>query len=157
VQLKERTVEEQQQDQRRTRLLEINAAAAKYFNYVLLSLSKGQPGRDYLQKRGIDTTTVELFQLAYSLEDWSHLLVYVTDRKGFEAEEVEAAGLAIRRDDGGYYDRFRGRLIFPIRNPKGETIAFGGRALGDAQPKYLNSPQTPLFDKSNVLYGLDLA
>lgn len=157
VQLQERTPEEEQQDQRRTRLLEINAAAAKYFNYVLLSMTRGQPGRDYLAKRGVNDATVEAFQLGYSLPEWSHLLAYLTDRKGFEPEEVEAAGLAIRRDDGGYYDRFRGRLIFPIRNGKGETIAFGGRALGDEQPKYLNSPQTLLFDKSSVLYGLDLA
>jgi DNA primase len=157
VQLKERSSEEQQQDQRRTRLLEINAAAAKYFNYVLLSLPRGQLGRDYLEQRGLDAATIEAFQLGYSLPEWSHLLAYLTDRKGFEPEEIEAAGLAIRRDDGGYYDRFRGRLIFPIRNARGETIAFGGRALGDEQPKYLNSPQTPLFDKSAVLYGLDLA
>lgn len=157
VRLEERTPEEQQQDQQRTKLLEINAAAAKYFNYVLLSLPKGQQGRDYLSGRGISQETIEAFQLGYSLDEWSHLLSYLTDRKGFEPEEVEAAGLAIHRDDGGYYDRFRGRLIFPIRNAKGETIAFGGRALGDAQPKYLNSPQTALFDKSSVLYGLDMA
>lgn len=157
VQLQERTPEEQQQDQQRTRLLEINAAAGKYFNYVLLSLPKGEPGRDYLATRGISAETIEAFQLGYSIDDWSRLLSYLTDKKGFEPEEIEAAGLAIRRDDGGYYDRFRGRLIFPIRNAKGETIAFGGRALGDGQPKYLNSPQTPLFDKSSVLYGLDMA
>jgi DNA primase len=87
----------------------------------------------------------------------SALLAYLTDRKGFEPEEIEAAGLAIRRESGGYYDRFRGRLMFPIRDAKGQVIAFGGRALGDAQPKYMNSPQTLLFDKSRVLYGLDLA
>jgi DNA primase len=157
VTLEARTPEEEQQDQRRTRLLEINAAAAKYFNYVLLALPKGEPGRQYLAERGINEQTIEAFQLGYSIDDWSRLLSYLTDKKGYEPEEVEAAGLAIRRNDGGYYDRFRGRLIFPIRNLKGETIAFGGRALGDAQPKYLNSPQTDVFDKSSVLYGLDMA
>lgn len=157
VELTERSVEEQQQDQQRTRLLEINAAAAKYFNYILLSMQRGQPARDYLEQRSINAETIEAFQLGYSLEEWSHLLNYLTDRKGFTPEEVESAGLAIQREQGGYYDRFRGRLIFPIRNARGEVVGFGGRALGDAQPKYLNSPQTPLFDKSNVLYGLDLA
>lgn len=157
VELKERSAEEQQQDQQRTRILEINAAAAKYFNYILLSMQRGQPGRDYITKRGLNTETVERFQLGYSLEEWGHLLHYLTERKGFTAEEVEAAGLAIHHEQRGYYDRFRGRLIFPIRNAKGEVIGFGGRALGDAQPKYLNTPQTVLFDKSTVLYGLDLA
>ncbi|MBC8075466.1 MAG: DNA primase, partial [Chloroflexales bacterium] len=157
VTLEPRTPVDEQQDQQRTRLLEVNAAAAKYFNYVLLSHRGGQPGRDYVARRGINDATIEAFQLGFSLPEWSHLLSYLTDKKGFEIEEVEAAGLAIHRDSGGYYDRFRGRVIFPIRNAKGETVAFGGRALADEQPKYLNSPQTALFDKSNVLYGLDLA
>lgn len=157
VQLQERTVEEQQQDQQRTRLLELNATAAKYFNYILLSLKRGQPARDYLERRAINTETAETFQLGYSLEEWGHLLAYLTDRKGFTPEEVEAAGLAVQREQTGFHDRFRGRLIFPIRNAKGEVVGFGGRALGDAQPKYLNTPQTLLFDKSQVLYGLDLA
>lgn len=157
VQLKERTPDEQQRDQQRTRLLDINTAAARYFNYVLLSLERGQPARDYVARRAITPETVEAFQLGYSLDEREHLLNYLTGRKGFLSDEVVAAGLAIKRDDGGYYDRFRGRLIFPIRNLRGEIVGFGGRALGDAQPKYLNTPQTLLFDKSQVLYGLDLA
>lgn len=157
VQLKEPNPDEQQQDQQRTRLLDINAAAARYFTYVLLSLGRGQPARDYVARRALAPETVETFQLGYSLEEWDHLLNYLTGRKGFTPEEVVAAGLAIERDDGGCYDRFRGRLIFPIRNLRGDIVGFGGRALGDAQPKYLNTPQTLLFDKSQVLYGLDLA
>lgn len=85
------------------------------------------------------------------------LLSYLTERRGFSPGEIEAAGLAIHHETRGYYDRFRNRLMFPIRNASGEIVAFGGRALGDAQPKYMNSPQTPLFDKGKVLYGLDLA
>ncbi len=157
VQLKERTEQDEQQDRLRTRLLEINAAAATFFRHVLVKSPKGEAARAYVAKRRIDDATVEAFQLGYAVDDWSALLGYLTDRKGFEPEEIEAAGLAIRREGGGYYDRFRGRLMFPIRSVKGEIIAFGGRALGDAQPKYMNSPQTPLFDKSRVLYGLDLA
>jgi DNA primase len=157
VQLRERTEEDDQQDRLRTRLLEINAAAATFFHHLLVKSPKGEVARSYVAKRKIDDATVEAFQLGYSVDDWSALLSYLTDRKGFEPEEIEAAGLAIRRESGGYYDRFRGRLMFPIRDLKGQIIAFGGRALGDAQPKYMNSPQTPLFDKSRVLYGLDLA
>jgi DNA primase len=157
VQLRERTEEDEQQDRLRTRLLEINAAAAAFFHHQLVKSPRGEAARAYVAKRQIDDATVEAFQLGYSPADWSMLLSYLTDRKGFEPEEIEAAGLAIRRESGGYYDRFRDRLMFPIRAMKGEVIAFGGRALGDAQPKYMNSPQTPLFDKSRVLYGLDLA
>ena len=157
VQLKERTEQDAQQDQLRTRLLEINNAAATFFHHMLVKSPKGEIARAYVEQRKIDQPTVEAFQLGYSADEWSALLAYLTDRKGFEPEEIEAAGLAIRRESGGYYDRFRGRLMFPIRDAKGQVIAFGGRALGDAQPKYMNSPQTLLFDKSRVLYGLDLA
>lgn len=157
VQLEERTAADDQQEYLRTRLLDINAAAATFFQHMLVKSPKGEAARAYVAKRQINAETLESFQLGYSPDEWSALLGYLTDRKGFEPEEIEAAGLAIKRDQGGYYDRFRGRLMFPIRNVKGEIIAFGGRALGDAQPKYMNSPQTPLFDKSRVLYGLDLA
>lgn len=157
VQLKPPSAEEQQQDQQRTRLLEITNAAAFYFNYVLLKHSRGQAGRDYLAQRAIEPQTVELFQLGYSLPEWDHLLHYLTEKKQFVPEDVAAAGLASQNEQHGFFDRFRGRLIFPIRSARGEIVGFGGRALGDAQPKYLNTPQTLLFDKSQVLYGLDLA
>jgi DNA primase len=157
VQLKERTEEDEQHDRLRTRLLDINAAAATYFHHMLVKSPKGELARAYVDKRRIGAETVEAFQLGYAPDDWSALLKYLTDRKGFDPEEVEAAGLIIRHETRGYFDRFRGRLMFPIRSAKGEIIAFGGRALGDAQPKYMNSPQTTLFDKSRVLYGLDLA
>jgi DNA primase len=157
VQLQERTEQDEQQDRLRTRLLEINAAAATFFHHMLVKSPRGAPARDYIARRRIDDASVETFQLGYGLDEWSALLAYLTDRKGFEPEEIEAAGLIIKHETRGYYDRFRNRLMFPIRNLKGAVIAFGGRALGDAPPKYMNSPQTPLFDKSQVLYGLDLA
>jgi DNA primase len=157
VQLKPRSEEEQQQDQQRTRLLDLTSLAARYFNYILLQHPRGQPGRDYLAQRDIHPETMETFQLGYSMNEWGHLLAYLTDKKGYSPEEVAAAGLAIHHEQRGYYDRFRGRLMFPIRNAKAEVVGFGGRALGDAQPKYMNTPQTLLFDKSHVLYGLDLA
>ncbi|HEX5688566.1 MAG TPA: DNA primase [Roseiflexaceae bacterium] len=157
VELRERTEKDEQQDQLRTRLLDINAAAAAFFHHQLVRSPRGEAARAYVEKRRIDTATVEAFQLGYGPADWSALLSYLTDRKGFDPEEIEAAGLVIKHETRGYYDRFRDRLMFPIRSPKGDVIAFGGRAFGDAQPKYMNSPQTALFDKSRVLYGLDLA
>ncbi|GAB4190874.1 MAG: DNA primase [Roseiflexaceae bacterium] len=157
VELEERSAEEQQLDQLRTRMLEVNAAAARFFQHMLLNSPRGAPARAYVEQRGLDAPTVEAFQLGYAPDEWSMLLSYLTDKRGFEPEDIEAAGLAIRREQGGYYDRFRNRLMFPIRSAKGEILSFGGRALGDAQPKYMNGPQTALFDKSRVLYGLDLA
>lgn len=162
VELAPRSREEIEQDQQRTRLLALTSLAARYFNYLLLQHRGGEPGRAYLEQRGITTETAERFQLGYSLNRGDHLLAYLTsEQKGYTPDEVVAAGLAIRpsADQGRVkpYDRFRKRLIFPIRNSKGEVVGFGGRALGDAQPKYMNTPQTLLFDKGRLLYGLDLA
>lgn len=157
IELRPRTDADEQQDHLRTRLLDAHAAAAIFFRHMLVKSPRGEAARAYITTRGLDDTISEAFQLGYAPDEWSALLSYLTDRKGFTPEEIEAAGLAIKRETGGWYDRFRNRLIFPIRNVKGEVIAFGGRAFGDTQPKYLNSPQTPLFDKSTVLYGFDLA
>ena len=147
---------QRQEDARRARLLEINGVVTRYFNYVLLNLSRGAPGREYIAKRGINRDAIDAFQIGYSLDDWHHLFTYLHEKKGYSVEDIIAAGLAIPGERGPY-DRFRNRIIFPIRNIRGEVIGFGGRALGDAQPKYLNTPETPLFKKSEVLYGLDLA
>ncbi len=157
VQLAPRSEEARKEDARRAKLLEINAAAARYFNYILVSMRRGEPAREYVAKRGISAEMVEQFQLGYSLDEWGHLLAYLTEKKGYDPEDVEAAGLCINHESRGRYDRFRGRLIFPIRNAKGEIVGFGGRALGDGQPKYLNTPETLLFKKGDLLYGLDLA
>jgi DNA primase len=157
IELEPRTEATVQQDQLRTRLLDINQATAIFFRHLLIKSPRGEKARAYVAQRGIDDATSEAFQLGYAPEDWSLLISFLTDKRGFDVAEIEQAGLAIHREQGGYFDRFRDRLMFPIRNPKGEIIAFGGRAFGDAQPKYMNSPQTVLYDKSSVLYGLDLA
>lgn len=156
IRLEPKNDAQRQEDARRARLLEINGVAARYFNYVLLNLSRGAPGREYVARRGINQEAIDAFQIGYSLDDWGHLFTYLHDKKGYSVEDIIAAGLAIPGERGPY-DRFRNRIIFPIRNVRGEVIGFGGRALGDAQPKYLNTPETPLFKKSEVLYGLDLA
>ncbi|MEF3275286.1 MAG: DNA primase [Chloroflexus sp.] len=156
IRLEPKNDAQRQENAHRARLLEINGVAARYFNYVLLNLSRGAPGRDYIARRGINQESIDAFQLGYSLDDWGHLFSYLHEKKGYSVDDIIAAGLAIPGERGPY-DRFRNRIIFPIRNVRGEIIGFGGRALGDAQPKYLNTPETPLFKKSDVLYGLDLA
>lgn len=108
---------------------------------------------DYLKQRGIDGATAKRFGIGYAPDGWSNVL----DKFGKSPEATErllATGLIIRKDNGKHYDRFRERIMFPIRDPRGRTIGFGGRALGDGEPKYLNSPETVLFHKGRELYGL---
>jgi DNA primase len=137
------------------RLIEANEAAAQYFHSLLLNAAAGAPGRAYLEKRGLDAETVRAFQLGYSAEVWDGLRDHLRGR-GFSDDEQVEAGL-LTRGDRGVYDRFRGRLMFPIRDERGRVIGFGGRVLGDGTPKYLNTPQTPLFDKGATLFALDRA
>ena len=108
---------------------------------------------DYLKQRGIDGSTAKRFGLGYAADAWSRVL----DKFGTSQEAIDrllAAGLIIRKDNGAHYDRFRDRVMFPIRDVRGRCIAFGGRAMGDGEPKYLNSPETVLFHKGRELYGL---
>ncbi len=138
-------------------LREIHQAAANYFHHLLLNSDEAARARAYLEQRGLNQETLARFQIGYALNQWDGLLRYLTS-KGYALDDLAEAGLIIEREDGsGYYDRFRGRIVFPIRDQRGRTIGFGGRVLGDGLPKYLNSPQTPLFDKSSVLFGLDQA
>lgn len=157
VELAPRTEQDDARDHLRERLVEIHTAAARFFHHMLVKSSLGAHAREYVTRRNIDDWATETFQLGYSPDERTKLFDYLTVKQGYSPDEVVAAGLAIQRDDGSHYDRFRGRVMFPIRNVKGQIIAFGGRALGDMHPKYLNSPQTLLFDKSSVLYGMDLA
>jgi len=138
------------------RLRKINALAADYFHYLLLKSTDGAQARDYLAQRGISEETCKIFQLGYARDEWQALGQHLTS-KGYSWSDLLEAGLVLERKGGGYYDRFRGRLIFPIRDIRGRVIGFGARALDDSSPKYLNSPQTPIFDKGSVLYGIDRA
>lgn len=144
------------EDERRQRLVELNRLAAAWFSHVLWSTAFGEPARDYLARRGVDRATAERFGLGFAPEASTALLRYLT-RHGASSEELVEAGLVVRREDGSVSDRFRNRLIFPIRDQQGHVLGFGGRTLGDGHPKYLNSPQTLLFDKGRVLYAIDLA
>ena len=158
VQLQTPGPKSEEQDERRQKLFELNAAAATYFHRLLTSSSAGAHTRDYLTGRELTAETITTFQLGYAPDEWEALKNSFLER-GYSAEELLAVGLIVERDDGSPgYDRFRNRLIIPIRDVQGRIIGFGARALAAEQvPKYLNSPQSLLFDKSSTLFGLDLA
>src|SRR6266571_1044548 len=157
----------------KAKLRKLNEEAALWFHQMLLRSKDAADARAYIQSRGISAESVMSFSLGYALEGWDGLSKYLFGQ-GYTEYELEQAGLvraremakvsaatsvsAVGRDQSsGVYDYFRNRIIFPIRDIRGRVIGFGGRALGDNHPKYLNSPQTALFEKNNVLYALDLA
>lgn len=133
-------------------LKELNERICLYFQTNLVSPA-GQRAREYLQRRGFSGEIVERFRLGYALPRWDDL----AKRFSENAKALETLGLVVRNRDGSLYDRFRDRLIFPIWSPTGEIIGFAGRTLGEEEPKYLNIPNTPLFEKGSVLYGLNFA
>lgn len=158
VTLQESEPQATQKDQQYQKLLELQSAVAAYFHHLLTASPAGVQARDYLAKRELTAETITAFQLGYALDEWEALKNHFVER-GYSPELLVAAGLIVERDDGSPgYDRFRNRLMIPIRDTQGRVIGFGARALQAEQvPKYLNSPQTALFDKSATLYGLDMA
>lgn len=135
-------------------LYQINEYAAEYFTDMLIRTREGETGRKYLVKRGIDKEIVQQFKLGFSPNRWDGLLRYLSV-KGIPVEEEKRLGLIIPREDKkGFYDRFRNRLIFPITDVQGRLIGFGGRAIGEDEPKYLNSPDSPVYSKGHHVYGL---
>jgi len=139
------------------RLHRMNQAADSFYRSRLQNESAGRRCREYLDKRGLNSATLERLGLGSAPDDWEALRGHLLS-KHFRVEEMHKGGLVLPRKDGrGHYDRFRNRLIFPIHDLSGRTLAFGGRALGDNEPKYINSPETPVYIKGAVLYGLDLA
>ncbi len=157
VVLRPRTPEQARMDEENARLQAAVAEAARYYHHLLLHAPEAARAREYLARRGLSSETVLRFQLGYSLPAWDALRAYLTGR-GFTPDELVRAGLLVEREDGSTYDRFRDRLMIPIRDPHGATVGFGARTLdADGVPKYINSPQTPLFDKGRLLFGLDMA
>jgi DNA primase len=154
--------EERQEFQRqlslRDQLYEILAITARFYEHALYQ-PQGQVALDYLvEKRGFNQATMQQFQLGYAPAGWETLYGYLVEQKHYPRELVEQAGLLVARKTGdGYYDRFRDRLMIPIHDLQGRVVGFGGRTLTDEQPKYLNSPETELFDKGRLLFGLDKA
>ncbi|HVM25929.1 MAG TPA: DNA primase [Candidatus Limnocylindrales bacterium] len=154
VELSERTARE---DRRRKRLREALEAAIAFYRQVLLQAHQAERARAYLDERGFTEETLERFGIGYALNNWEALSKRLRG-KGYSDQELTDAGLASPSNRGGVYDRFRGRIMIPIRDASGRPLGFGGRIMPGAEgPKYLNSPATVLFDKSRTLYGIDLA
>lgn len=139
----------------RTLLLEINKAAAQYF-YAQLKKEQGEAAYTYLKNRELSDATIKAFGLGYSNKYSNDLFQYLTN-KGYNEEQVRQAGLISTDEKNGVYDRFWNRVMFPIMDVNSKVIGFGGRVMGEGKPKYLNSPETPVFDKSRSLYGLNRA
>lgn len=140
----------------REELFHIMDLAARFYADALWKPG-GERAREYLDRRGVDPQVARCFGLGFASEGWETLLNFMRAQR-IALEALESAGLVVpRQAGGGHYDRFRGRLMFAIRDVQGRVVAFGGRAFGDEQPKYLNSPETPLYTKGNLLYALDLA
>ena len=157
VEIRPSAPQDPERDSHRDRLIDLNERAASFFSNVLWTSSYGEPARELLERRGVDRTTAEQFGLGFAPESWDALRTHLLRRGDADEGLLLEAGLQSKNDSGRVYDRFRNRLMFPIRNRSGRTIGFGARALGDEMPKYLNSPQTPIFNKSDTLYALDRA
>ena len=139
------------------RLFQSNEVAAQFYHNLLVTSKQAEKVREYLASRGINDKSISDFQIGCSPNTWEALKQYLLER-GFTETEMLTTGLIIQSEDGKTHDRFRNRLVFPIHDQRGRVTGFGGRALdNDTQPKYLNSPQTPIFDKSDTLYGIHLA
>jgi DNA primase len=142
--------------EKRERLFQINEAATEYYHHVLSTTGSGAIARSYLTKRSIKPETIKEFRLGFSPDAWEIIKNYLLG-KGYTERDLIEAGLVIEKEEGGSYDRFRNRLMFPICDIQGRVTGFGARVLDDSLPKYMNSPQTAIFDKSNSLYGIDKA
>src|SRR6478735_2663414 len=158
VELKEEATskEELAQNSDRDSLYIVMNYAKEHYKDLLFNSDEGQSvGLSYFRERGFNDRTIEKFELGYSLNEWDNLTRTATGR-GYSEDMLEKAGLLIRKDEGKKYDRFRGRVIFPVHNLSGKVIAFGARILTKEkdQPKYINSPETDIYHKSNVLYGM---
>ena len=145
----------------KNRLVELNELAKKYYNFILFNSKKGQPSLSYLKSRGFKENTLREFEIGYSLDSWENFSKFALKR-GYKAQELVQCGLAIESSKGGIgiYDRFRGRIMFPIEDIVGKVVAFGGRIIseksktGDQKAKYVNTPETKLYSKSKNIYRI---
>jgi DNA primase len=152
---KERTPEERQQNQQRTSLVELHHEAATFFVQQLNTTQEGRAAKAYLLDRGLDSEAMARFGIGFAPSGGEAL--FRAFKAKYPEKALEVSGLFSRDQNGRLFDRFRRRVMFPIANDSGKIVAFGGRALGDDLPKYLNSPETPIYSKSNILYHLDRA
>lgn len=144
-----------QDDDRRAEQIAVLELAKEYYHYLLLKHRVGEPARQYLKKRGITSESVRLFQLGFAPDSWDGLLNYLTKKKKYPSQLLEDVGLVVRGRAGRLYDRFRGRVIFPLKDHRGRVVGFSGRMLkAEAkEAKYINSPETALYHKSALLFG----
>lgn len=158
VKLEAYTPEKQKENEKTERLKHLLEEVAIFYQSHLLNSEEGKKALEYLMEtRGINKKTIELFSLGFSPNGWEETLHHFKE-KGYATDELEQAGLIVNREEGGFYDRFRGRIMFPVRDASGQMTGFGARILNpEDMPKFINSPQTILFDKSRLLYGLDQA
>ena len=141
---------------KKDKLLSANSATAIYYNSMLLNSNAAAKARAYLAKRDVSDSSVATFQLGYAPGGWQDLENHLKEQ-GYSEKGLLEAGLIVKTEEGRTHDRFHKMLTFPITDSRGKIMGFGARVLDDSQPKYLNSPQTPLFDKSSIIYGLNLA
>ena len=159
IEMAERQLSEAEQIQLRRReiLYEANEAAAVAYQECLRHPKLGKVARTYLEQRGVPPAIVDRYRLGYAPDPEQAGWSFLTDQlvvKGMPADDLEKAGLAVGKERGGHYDRFRSRIMFPIVDMTCRVAAFGGRILGDGKPKYMNSPESPIFDKGRLLFGL---
>ena len=159
MELPDMSDQQRQQYKEREKLFSLNELAARFYNYLLTDTNMGEEALNYLKERGFNDQDIKKFHLGYAADEWRLLLNFLK-KKGFSLHLMEKAGLISEGKNNSHYDKFRNRVIFPIFNNRGEVIAFGGRILDSEDsygPKYLNSPETPIFSKKKNLYGLHLA
>jgi len=138
------------------RLYQIYTVAAEFYHANLKHPERGKMARAYLQKRNFGDIEIDMFQLGFALPEWRTLYEFLS-KKGFVDQDLIRAGIVQRSTQGKTYDLFRNRIMFPILNVQGKSVAFGGRVMGDEMPKYLNSPESPIFQKRKEMYALHLA
>ena len=143
----------EERDRQRADLLQLNAWATEFFEQNLTETAEGRRGLAYLEGRGITEATQKQFRLGYAPNSWDAMSSFLRSR-GASTAQIERSGLVTLKEAGGFYDRFRGRLMFPICDTQGRPVAFGGRIIGEGEPKYLNSPETSVYTKGQHLFGL---
>ncbi len=159
VEIEERMVSKEEEARRKSykRYLAINKLAAEYFKHELHKSKGGREALDYLRKRKLDDELIGSFNLGWAPDDWQSLKNMMNSKKVSDQELYALGLLSKNQESGRYFDKFRGRIIFPIQDVNNNFIAFGGRLIADGQPKYLNSPDTPVYNKGHHLYGLNQA
>lgn len=138
------------------KMIEAHELLTKFYHHLLANTKEGEPALHYLQERGFSKESIEKFSIGYSLNSWDFVQTFL-GKRGFDDDILDQSGIIVSRDDGKRFDRFRNRVMFPIKDHHGDVVAFSGRALGNDEPKYLNSPETAIFNKSKLLFNFHQA